>query len=55
LDRPELKLLAREADARLLGNNPYIRVSSPSIKEEACLLWKREEATNAKKECSVLW
>jgi len=29
LDRPELKPLERDAAARILGSNPYIRVSFP--------------------------
>mgnify|MGYP001250906567 FL=1 len=29
LDRPELKPPEREAAARILGSNPYIRVSFP--------------------------
>jgi putative transposase len=35
LDRPELKLPEKKAAARILGSNPYIRVSFSSTKGEA--------------------
>ncbi|WP_457622477.1 RNA-guided endonuclease InsQ/TnpB family protein [Persephonella sp.] len=35
LDRPELTPVEREAIARILGSNPYIRVSYASLKQEA--------------------
>ncbi|NPA53718.1 MAG: transposase [Aquificae bacterium] len=35
LDRPELTPVERKATARILGSNPYIRVSYASLKQEA--------------------